>query len=387
MKLGFGIAVRFLFSNKGQTGMIILGIAIGVSVQIFIGSLIQGLQKSLVEKTIGTSSHITITADTDDKLISNYQSVLDKIRGDERLDALTAVCDNQAFLRMDEVSQFLLVRGFHIDEADKIYDFISRIKQGTYPKNDREIIVGESLMQEFDLSLGDEITLMSTSQKSGVFKIVGAFDLQVAALNDTWAITSISDVQEVFEIGNKVTSVEMQIKEDQVFDADLIAAEIGDVINDPELETDNWKVANEQLLSGLQGQSISSLMIQIFVIISVVLGIASVLAITVMQKSRQIGILKAMGIKNKDAGFVFLFEGLMFGIMGAIVGVGLGLGLAFSFTKFALNSDGTPVVALFIDPAFILLSGLIAVVASVIAASIPAIRSSKLDPIDIIRNN
>ncbi|MDD4327059.1 MAG: ABC transporter permease, partial [Eubacteriales bacterium] len=73
MKLGFGIAVRFLFSNKGQTGMIILGIAIGVSVQIFIGSLIQGLQKSLVEKTIGTSSHITITADTDDKLISNYQ--------------------------------------------------------------------------------------------------------------------------------------------------------------------------------------------------------------------------------------------------------------------------------------------------------------------------
>ncbi|MFA6736143.1 MAG: FtsX-like permease family protein, partial [Saccharofermentanales bacterium] len=103
--------------------------------------------------------------------------------------------------------------------------------------------------------------------------------------------------------------------------------------------------------------------------------------------SRQIGILKAMGIKNKDAGFVFLFEGLMFGIMGAIVGIGLGLGLAFSFTKFALNSDGTPVVALFLDPVFILISGMIAVVASVLAASIPAIRSSKLDPIDIIRNN
>ena len=128
-------------------------------------------------------------------------------------------------------------------------------------------------------------------------------------------------------------------------------------------------------------------MIQVFVLISVVLGIASVLAITVMQKSRQIGILKAMGIRNSSASFIFLSEGFMLGILGALAGIGFGLLLAYTFTKFAVNPDGTPVVALYISSNFIITSGLIAVVSSIGAALVPAIRSSKLNPIDIIRNN
>lgn len=154
-----------------------------------------------------------------------------------------------------------------------------------------------------------------------------------------------------------------------------------------DIRVDNWKNQNEQLLSGLQGQSISSIMIQVFVMISVILGIASVLAITVMQKSKQIGILKAMGITNRTSGYIFLFEGFVLGILGALLGIGLGLGLSVAFTKFALNTDGTPVVPLFINSSFITLSGAIAVIASMCAALIPAIRSSKLNPIDIIRNN
>jgi lipoprotein-releasing system permease protein len=128
-------------------------------------------------------------------------------------------------------------------------------------------------------------------------------------------------------------------------------------------------------------------MIQVFVMISVILGIASVLAITVMQKSRQIGILKAMGIKNASSSLIFLFEGLILGIFGALAGIGLGLGLAYSFTVFAVRPDGTPVIALFIDPSFIALSGAIAVAACMLASLIPARRSSTLNPIDIIRNN
>jgi lipoprotein-releasing system permease protein len=128
-------------------------------------------------------------------------------------------------------------------------------------------------------------------------------------------------------------------------------------------------------------------MIQVFVLISVLLGIASVLAITVIQKSKQIGILKAMGIRNSTTSYIFLFEGLILGFFGAILGILLGLGLSFAFTKFALNPDGTPVIDLYISYPFIAFSGLIAVIASVLAALFPAIRSSKLNPIDIIRNN
>ena len=179
------------------------------------------------------------------------------------------------------------------------------------------------------------------------------------------------------------SSIEMQAQDP--FLADTIASELDAALPDT-LKVTDWKTQNEQLLSGLNGQSISSLMIQIFVLFSVVLGIASVLAISVLQKSKQLGILKAMGIRNRDASLVFLIEGFLLGIAGAVLGVALGLGLAFSFTKFALNPDGTPVIALFIDPAFISLSGVIAVVSATLASLIPARRSARLDPMEVIRN-
>ena len=121
-------------------------------------------------------------------------------------------------------------------------------------------------------------------------------------------------------------------------------------------------------------------------LVSVVLGIASVLAISVMQKSRQLGILKAMGIKNRTASLIFLFQGFVLGILGAILGVGFGLGLALMFTKFAVKPDGSPVVALLIDMKFIALSGVIAVLSATLASLVPARRSSKLDPMEVIRN-
>jgi lipoprotein-releasing system permease protein len=103
------------------------------------------------------------------------------------------------------------------------------------------------------------------------------------------------------------------------------------MLNNSGITVDNWKNQNEQLLSGLQGQSISSLMIQIFIVVAVVIAIASILAITVFQKSRQLGILKAMGIKDRSASLIFIFEGLIIGLIGATIGVGLGIGLFYGF--------------------------------------------------------
>ena len=388
MKLGYRIATRFLKSNKGQTIMIILGIAIGVSVQIFIGSLIQGLQKGLVEKTIGNSSQITISSENEDKKIYDYDQLIDAIRStDTNIDQVSVAADYPAFLEYGENSQSLLVRGFELEQADGIYNILDRIEEGTYPKATNEIILGVDLKEEYGIRLNDEINITTTNQKSATCKVVGFFDLKVASLNKSWGITTLTSVQDIFDAKDSVTSIEIQVDEDSVFIADEIAAKISNQFNREDLSVENWKVQNEQLLSGLQGQSISSIMIQVFVMISVVLGIASVLAITVLQKSKQIGILKAMGIRNSSTSYIFLFEGLILGFFGAVLGILFGLGLSYSFTKFALNPDGTPVIDLYISYSFILLSGVIAIAASVLAALVPAIRSSKLNPIDIIRNN
>jgi len=393
MKLGLKIAGRFLSSNISQTILIILGIAIGVSVQIFIGSLIQGLQKGLVEKTIGNSSQITVSSNQDERYISEYDKLIsDIIETDENITKISPVLDNQAFLLYDDKNQSLIIRGFDIDKpesmADGIYDISNRIVEGRMPKGDNEILLGIDLKKEYGLEVGEEVDIFRTEARK-IFKstVVGFFDLKVSSLNTNWAITTLSNAQKFFELDDVITSVEMQVNEDAIFITDEISVNIANVIGDEEYKIINWKEQNESLLSGLQGQSISSYMIQVFVIISVVISIASILAITVLQKSKQIGILKAMGIRNSTTSFIFLFEGLILGFFGAVMGILFGLGLSFAFTKFALNADGTPVVDLYISYSFIALSGLIAVVASVLAALMPAIRSSKLNAIDFISNN
>ncbi len=388
MKLSFQIARRFLKSNLAQTIIIILGIGIGVSVQIFIGSLITGLQKSLVESTIGNSSQITITSEANDGLISDYGPLLEKAgKADDRIEYVSPALDNAAFLSYDGKSQSLLVRGFEESGAENIYSLSKYITEGSFPASDNEVLLGKALKDKYGLSVGDSFDLIAPDKSTHTCIISGFFDLKVAAVNSNWCITSLSNAQTLFNTGDKISSIEMQLYEDKVFSADEVMNNISLALNESDLSLTNWKIQNESLLSGLQGQSISSLMIQVFVMISVVLGIASILAITVMQKSRQIGILKAMGIKNGKASLIFLFEGIILGVFGAIIGIGLGLGLAYAFSAFALNADGTPVVALYIDKNFIALSGLIAVLACMIASLIPARRSSKLNPIDIIRNN
>ncbi|PKM63295.1 MAG: ABC transporter permease [Firmicutes bacterium HGW-Firmicutes-21] len=388
MKLSFSIALRFLRSNVLQTIIIILGIGIGVSVQIFIGSLIQGLQNSLVNSTIGNSSQITITASADNELLEDYTTLMQKaIDGGDSIINISPVLDNPAFLESGGASQSVVVRGFDRQKAEGIYKFSEYITEGAFPMNNGEVMLGTAIKDKYGLKIDDTISLITADKRTVVCRVSGFFDFKVAALNGSWCVTTIASAQEIFSIGDKVSAIEMQVASSEIFNADIIAENLRERLDNQGLRITDWKGQNEQLLSGLQGQSISSLMIQVFVMISVVLGIASVLAITVMQKSRQIGILKAMGIKSRQASLIFLSEGLMLGVFGALAGIAIGIGLSASFTAFALNPDGTPVIALYINSSFIMVSGLIAVLACLIAAMIPARRSSKLDPIDIIRNN
>jgi len=383
MKLAFKIAWRFLSSSKGQTVLIVLGIAIGVSVQVFIGSLISGLQKSLLATTIGSSSQVTVLPSDRTKRIANYQSVIDIVNKNEPLATFVSpAADAPGFIKSGNSTFPILMRGFNFSQAEGIYKLNKALVKGTLPKAN-EIMLGKDLIDEAGIKIGDTVEIVTPLGKIQKVTVSGIYDLKVSSLNKSWVISELPLVQSIFGYGSEVTSVEIQVS--NVFSADTIAAHLATVLPS-NLKTDNWKAANASLLSGLNGQSVSSLMIQIFVLISVVLGIASVLAISVLQKSRQLGILKAMGIKDRTASMIFLFQGFVLGVFGAILGVGFGLGLAFSFTKFALNPDGTPVIALFIDPKFILISSLIAVASATVASFIPARRSSRLDPMEVIKN-
>lgn len=384
MRLAFNIATRFLKSSKGQTILIIIGIAIGVSVQIFIGSLIDGLQISLIDKTIGSSSHITIIPSGKENYFPDNEDLIKQLNEDSKFSAVSKSLDASGFIFYDGESYPVLMRGFEFESANRIYKFNDKLVDGRMPSSSMETIIGKDLVEDLGVKIDETISFATPENKIVDIKVVGIYDLKVASLNKSWIITNINTVQEIFQKEGRLSSIETQVKE--VFDADIIANSLSQDLNKYNLETLNWKSQNEELLSGLAGQSASSYMIQAFVLLAVLLGIASVLAISVVQKSRQIGILKAMGIKDKTASLIFLFQGLILGIIGAFVGTALGLGLTYLFSNFVKNPDGTPLVPFYLDYKFIGISVLVAIVASTIAAFIPAKKSSKLNPIEVIKN-
>ncbi len=388
MRFALKVAFRFLKSGKSQTILIALGIAVGVSVQIFIGLLINGLQQSLVNKTIGNSSQITITSLNDNKLIENWEMKIDKLENlkDSRIEDISPMADSSAFVSFDSKTEPVLVRGIVNNKAEGIYNLSEKIIDGNMLSGEGQVLVGKELKEQLNLRLGDSIDIFTPDGKKSELIVNGFYDLKVSSVNKSWLLVSLKTSMDIFGFDNKITSVEMQVSSNEIFNAKDIAASIENILSDDGIKVADWQSQNEQLLSGLQGQSISSIMIQIFVLISVLLGIASVLAISVMQKSRQIGILKAMGLKDNVSSMIFLFQGFMLGIGGAIIGICLGLLLIMMFTKFALNPDGTPIVPIYMDYTFIAFSGIIAVFSAMAASLIPARKSSKLNPIEVIKN-
>lgn len=390
MKLGWKIAKRFLRSNIGQTLLIIVGIGIGVSVQIFIGILIQGLQSSLINKTIGNSSQVTIQSKENLWPIPSDEvaDIMSLLKKDQRFEEAGTVWDYTTIVKEEATSYPVLVRSLDASIQNRLYRIGDKIVEESQKSSDTGILMGVGFRDKYGYALGDTVKLLDQSGKTMEFTVDGFFDLQVSGINESWVILNSEQMMRLTGNDSKqVTSIQTRLSESQVFEADVIGKSLSDKITNSDLEVVNWKDENSQLLSGLQGQSVSSLMIQIFVLVSVVLGIASVLAISVMQKSKQIGILKAMGMTNRSTGYVFLFQGLLLGLFGAVLGIALGVGLLASFTYFVKNPDGSALIPLQINAGFILASGGIAVLASLVASMIPASKSKKLNPIDIIKNN
>jgi len=268
MKLASQIAKRFLLSAKRQTIVIILGIGIGISVQVFIGSLISGLQTSLVDSTIGSRSQITITIE--DEYISDYQSLITTVEGSsDNITVVSPTVSTSGSLVMGSSSEIIVLRGLEFSTANEIYNLEDKIIEGTLPTNDNQVLLGKNLKDLLGVQVGDIVEYDSPVYYNENFEVVGFFDFKVQEINNTWVLSNIPTVQNILGITNQVSQIEMQL--DKVFDADLTKEEIVTSLNDDSFTISTWIAENEELLSGLSGQSSSSLTIQVAVVISVVI--------------------------------------------------------------------------------------------------------------------
>jgi lipoprotein-releasing system permease protein len=187
--------------------------------------------------------------------------------------------------------------------------------------------------------------------------------------------------QALFDLNGAISRIEMQI--DQVFQSENIAQKIKK--DNPDFLIETWQSNNRQLLSALQSQSASSYMIQFFVLLAVTLGIASVLAIAAVQKSREIGILKAMGTRTNSASRIFLIQGAVLGLSGSILGSLVGVGLIKMF-QIASQSGGALSFSIQVEFRTAISLIVISTIASIGAALFPARKAASLVPIEVIRN-
>lgn len=397
------VAIRFLKEGKSQTLFILAGIAIGVSVQVFLSSLITGLQKDLVNNTVGNSSHITAKAGNNrpessitlsyvevissfsdskpkEKLITNWNNMYNKLSATDGIVATVPFADGSGFIRKGNKDFPVVIRGTDIDKSNKIYKLSEKITKGEYKLQAGELLIGNSLASELDVSPGNSIRLTTSDGVTDIFRVKGIFDLENESINSSWLWMDLSRAQKLLGTNDSLTSIEMQIEE--VFDSNKIKGEIKDTY--PEVNFETWQENNASLLTALNSQSSSSWLIQFFVILAVALGISSVLAVSVMQKSKQIGILKAMGAKNSTIGKIFLLQGGILGILGALLGAFLGIALIQMFLFFTSGSGSTFPIE--ISPVAFMISVSIATLVGIFAAFFPAKTSTKLSPIEVIRN-
>ncbi|MDY0339453.1 MAG: ABC transporter permease, partial [Acholeplasmataceae bacterium] len=221
MKLAFQIAWRFLTSAKRQTLIIILGISVGVSVQVFIGSLISGLQASLVDTTIGQSSQVTIIPLEDDSSISNYDEVVSILKSDDQFNIVSPALDLGGIVRNGiENTERIVFRGFNFEDANQIYAFDEKLLgDSQLPNNMNEVLLGVELGEKLGVSKGDQIEMLIGTEVY-TLTVSGFFDFKVSSLNQTWGVASLETVQGI-KGEPVVSSIETQINE--VFDAETIA--------------------------------------------------------------------------------------------------------------------------------------------------------------------
>lgn len=369
------IAARFLRTSPGQSALIIGGIAVGIATQVFVGSLITSLQADLIDTTVGSSPHITLTSATDGDTIDGALAT-DAVKTEPLVSTAVPVRTLSGIYTAGSDSVPLTLKGAEFAGLDTIYKLSDRLVTGSPALDAGDAMIGTTFAEKYGVAVGDTITLLLPDGAPGELTVRAIFDLGVAAVNERTVFVDPVFAGDALGIGStEFTSVEIQLTD--VFASTDVASRLAAGLD---VTATDWQSQNAELLSGLQAQSASSAMIQVFVLVAVALGIASTLAISAVQKTRQIGILKAMGMGDAAAGRIFLWQAALLGSGGTIGGVALGYALIWGFSLAPVPFSITP------EPTFIAISAAIGISVALASSIIPIRKTSRLDPIEVIQN-
>jgi lipoprotein-releasing system permease protein len=298
--------------------------------------------------------------------------------------AVSPIVSGPAFAVRGDANKSVAVQGVLPDRYTQVIRMDDKLVAGEFRVQPGEAVVGKDLASDLGIGVGDRFRLVTGSgsaQVDDAYVVTGLVDLGIRDMNRRAVYLGFRTAQALFDLPGGASQIDLAV--DDLFGAEDTAQALA---RETGLTADSWMKTNEQLLAAINAQTITTRTIRVFVSIVVVLGIASVLVVWVVQKRREIGILRAMGASRGRIQRVFLLQGAMVALIGALIGSVIATVMIRIFGRIARNMDGTPLFALDIDPALYLWTVAGAIVAGVLAAAAPARRAAHLDPAQAIRS-
>ncbi len=359
----FFISRRYLSAKRKQifvsiiTFISIFGIFLGVAALIIVLAVMNGFEEDLRTKILGIRSHIELTTDITGPM-KNYQQVQERIADIEGVVASTPFIYSQAMIRNDNSVTGVVIRALDTQSAFKVIN-LGKIKEGNIEylnkipqevsknyKNENVslegIVIGKEMARNLGIFLYDPITIISPvsiSTPMGMmprmkkFIVVGIFESGFYEYDSTLAYLSLKSCQDFLKMGDTVTGIDIKVND--IYKADVVSHKIQNKLGFP-FWTQNWMQMNKNFFSALKLEKRVMFIILSLIVLVAAFNIISALIMIVMEKSKDIAILKSMGATSRSIMKIFIYQGLIIGVVGTTLGCIAGVTIAFNIQKVSL---------------------------------------------------
>ena len=396
-------AVRFLREGRLQTMFIILGIAIGVAVIVFMSALLSGLQVNFLSRVLTGSAQIELlppeqiarslrggAGEIEDARVQRPAQRIVSIDQWQKIRQRTLMLpgilvaaptmSGSALAVRGDASRAISITGVETDSYFRIIRMPDYIVQGKPTLASDEIMIGTQLADDLGATLGDKLNVQSATGTTAVLRISGLFDLGNKGANSRNGYVLLRTAQSLMGRAGAVTTIELKIAD--IYTAETLARQIA--ATNP-VRAESWIATNAQFFTAVNAQKSSNTLIRLFVALSVAFGIAAVLVVSVIQRSKDIGILRAMGTTRGQILRVFLIQGGLLGLIGAVIGGSVGIAGLVWYHSLVRQADGTALFPLVLDRQLFIVTLVLAPLTGLLAATAPALRAARLNPVDAIR--
>ena len=406
MNINSLIAKTYIVSNKKLTVVAVLGVLLGMSIYIFMNSMMVGFDKSSSTSVFKSTAHIRVYKDDEiskalikqndskaliinpkvvpvNNTIINPNQIIETILKQKEVVVVTPQVNSNVFYNNGKSQISGLAVGVKPDEANLMYNIKSFMVEGNFDllkSNPNGIVIGSGISEKMNLRLNDNLNLTSSKGINRTFKVIGIFKTNNSVTDKTKSYINISASQQLLKEGTSyITDINVNITDPE--NAEVIATKLSEITG---YKAEGWKQANETLMAANKMRKIIITFVSLTILLVAGFGIYNILNMTVSQKINDIAILKAIGFKGKDVIRIFVTQAVTIGFLGVIGGV-LMASILITILKSVYVGGDIGYFPIDYEPKKYLQGIVIGLVITFFAGYIPAKKAANVDPVEILR--